>query len=76
MRTDREIIRFLRQMYKLSQKTVADNLIGENGKPVSRNYINMIENGTGNVALSSERAKEIIDLIYKLGEEKKKKIKE
>lgn len=73
MMTYRERIRFLRQKYNLSQDALARNVIGENGKPVTRNYINMIENNTGNVALSEERAIEIINTIYKIGE---KKIKE
>lgn len=73
MMTYRERIRFLRQKYNLSQDAVSRNVIGENGKPVTRNYINMIENNSGNVALSEERAIEIINIIYKIGE---KKIKE
>ena len=73
MMTYRERIRFLRQKYNLSQDALARNVIGENGKSVTRNYINMIENNTGNVALSEERAIEIINTIYKIGE---KKIKE
>ena len=70
MMTYRERIRFLRQKYNLSQDAVSRNVIGENGKPVTRNYINMIENNSGNVALSEERAIEIINIIYKIGERK------
>lgn len=70
--TNRELIRFLRTNYHITQSELAKNIIGENGKPVSRNYINMIENGTGNVQLSNARAEEIINVIYKVGEEKKK----
>lgn len=70
MMTYRERIRFLRQKYNLSQDAVARNVIGENGKPVTRNYINMIENNTGNVAITEERAIEIINVIYKIGERK------
>ena len=44
MMTYRERIRFLRQKYNLSQDALARNVIGENGKAVTRNYINMIEN--------------------------------
>lgn len=73
MMTDRELIRFLRTNYGLSQDALARNVIGENGKSVTRNYINMIENNTGNVYLSEEQAKKIINTIYKIGE---KKIKE
>ena len=73
MMTYRERIRFLRQKYNLSQDALARNVIGENGKSVTRNYINMIENNTGNVAITEERAIEIINVIYKIGE---KKIKE
>ena len=70
MMTYRERIRFLRQKYNLSQDALARNVMGENGKSVTRNYINMIENNTGNVALSEERAIEIINTIYKIGEKK------
>lgn len=72
MMTDRELIRFLRTNYGLSQDALARNVIGENGKPVTRNYINMIENNTGNVYLGSEQAKKIINTIYKIGEKKKR----
>ena len=72
MMTYRERIRFLRQKYNLSQDALARNVIGENGKPVTRNYINMIENNTGNVAITEERAIEIINTIYKIGEKKVK----
>ncbi|WP_058230306.1 hypothetical protein [Clostridium butyricum] len=72
MRTNRELIRFLRNRYDISQDALARNVIGENGKPVTRNYINMIENNTGNVSLSESRAKEIINIIYKIGEKKKR----
>ena len=66
MMTYRERIRFLRQKYNLSQDALARNVIGENGKSVTRNYINMIENNTGNVAITEERAIEIINVIYKI----------
>ena len=72
MMTYRERIRFLRQKYNLSQDALARNVIGENGKAVTRNYINMIENNTGNVAITEERAIEIINVIYKIGEKKVK----
>lgn len=72
MMTYRERIRFLRQKYNLSQDALARNVIGENGKSVTRNYINMIENNTGNVAITEERAIEIINVIYKIGEKKVK----
>lgn len=72
MMTYRERIRFLRQKYNLSQDALARNVIGENGKPVTRNYINMIENNTGNVAITEERAIEIINVIYKIGEKKRR----
>ena len=72
MMTYRERIRFLRQKYNLSQDALARNVVGENGKPVTRNYINMIENNTGNVAITEERAIEIINVIYKIGEKKVK----
>ena len=75
MMTDRELIRFLRTNYGLSQDALARNVIGENGKPVTRNYINMIENNTGNVYLGSEQAKKIIDIIL-IMEENKRKIKQ
>lgn len=64
--TLREVIRMNRTNYGLSQKEVGE-AVG-----ASRNYINMVENNTGNVGLSMEKAKEIIDAIYKIGEEKKK----
>lgn len=64
--TLREVIRMTRIRYKLSQKEVGEALGS------TRNYINMVENNTGNVGLSMEKAKEIIDAIYKIGEEKKK----
>lgn len=70
--TLRERIRFLRTNYELSQDAVARNVIGENGKPVTRNYINMIENCTGNVASGDEKLIEIINIIYKIGEKKKR----
>ena len=72
MMTYRERIRFLRQKYNLSQDALARNVIGENGKSVTRNYINMIENNTGNVAITEERAIEIINTIYKIGEKKRR----
>ena len=72
MMTYRERIRFLRQKYNLSQDALARNVIGENGKPVTRNYINMIENNTGNVAITEARAIEIINVIYKIGEKKRR----
>ena len=70
--TLRERIRFLRTNYELSQDAVARNVIGENGKPVTRNYINMLENCTGNVATSELKLIEIINIIYKIGEKKKR----
>ena len=70
--TLRERIRFLRTDYELSQDAVARNVIGENGKPVSRNYINMIENVNGNVATTDETLIKIINIIYKIGEKKKR----
>ena len=70
--TLRERVRFLRTNYELSQDAVARNVIGENGKPVTRNYINMIENVTGNVATSDAKLIEIINIIYKIGEKKKR----
>ena len=73
MMTYRERIRFLRQKYNLSQDALARNVIGENGKAVTRNYINMIENNTGNVAITEERAIEIINVIYKIGVKKIKR---
>ena len=72
MMTYRERIRFLRQKYNLSQDALARNVIGENGKAVTRNYINMIENNTGNVAITEARAIEIINTIYKIGEKKRR----
>ena len=70
--TLRERIRFLRTDYELSQDAVARNVIGENGKPVSRNYINMIENVTSNEATTDETLIKIINIIYKIGEKKKR----
>ncbi|MBW6410964.1 helix-turn-helix domain-containing protein [Clostridium weizhouense] len=64
--TLRERIAYTRTIYKLSQTNVADAL------GVSRNYISMIENNNGNVGATTERLEEILNIIYKLGEEKKK----
>ncbi|AOR23891.1 helix-turn-helix domain-containing protein [Clostridium taeniosporum] len=64
--TLRERIAYTRTIYKLSQTNVADAL------GVSRNYISMIENNNGNVGATQERLEEILNIIYKLGEEKKK----
>ena len=64
--TYREIIRNLRIKYKISQNELGKAL------KVTRNYINMVENNTGNTSLSVEQAERIINMIYKMGEEKKK----
>lgn len=64
--TLRERIRFTRTLYGLTQTNLGDAL------GVSRNYICMVENNSGNVQLSLERATEILNMIYKIGEEKKK----
>lgn len=66
--TLREVIRMTRIRYNLSQKEVGEALDS------TRNYINMVENYTGNVGLSEEKAKEIIDVIYKIGEEKRRRL--
>ncbi len=66
--TLREVIRMTRIRYNLSQKEVGEALDS------TRNYINMVENHTGNVGLSEEKAKEIIDVIYKIGEEKRRRL--
>ena len=70
--TLRERLQFTRTNYELSQDAVAHFVAGANGKTVTRNYINMIEHNTGNVAITDKRLIEILNIIYKIGEIKKK----
>lgn len=70
--TLRERLQFTRTNYELSQDAVAHFVIGESGKPVTRNYINMIEHNTGNVAITDKKLIEILNIIYMVGEIKKK----
>lgn len=70
--TLRERLRFTRTNYGLSQDSLAHFIIGESGKPVTRNYINCIENNTGNVVITDKRLIEILNIIYKVGELKKR----
>lgn len=61
-----ERIRFTRAIYSLTQQEVADAL----GKGVSRNYISQIENEK--LQFSEDRYKEIMNAIYKVGEQKRR----
>jgi transcriptional regulator with XRE-family HTH domain len=70
--TLRERLQFTRTNYELSQDAVAHFVLGATGKPVTRNYINMIEHNTGNVAITDKKLIEILNIIYKIGEIKKK----
>lgn len=59
-----ERLRYLRLIYNLSQTEVAKEL------GVTRNYLSQVENEK--LAMSEEKFNEIVDIIYKIGETKRK----
>ena len=62
--TIRERIRYTRTIYQLTQLEVA------NGFGISKQYITMIEKDKKEA--TNERLEEILNMVYKLGEAKKK----
>lgn len=62
--TIRERIRYTRTIYQLTQQEVAD------GFGIAKQYITQIE--TGKKIATYERLEEILNMVYKLGEAKKK----
>lgn len=62
----RERLRYIRTLYGLSQKDVADAM----GK--SKQYITAIENGSCNTTATQETLERILNVIYKIGEAKKR----
>ena len=50
-------LREYRLRYGVSQSAIARKMIGENGKPVSRQFINQLELGTGGTWDASEETK-------------------
>lgn len=62
--TVRERIRYTRTIYQLTQQDVAD------GFGISKQYITQIE--TGKKIATDERLEEVLSMVYKLGEAKKK----
>lgn len=59
-----ERLRYLRLIYNLSQTDIAKEL------GVTRNYLSQIENEK--LAMSGDKFNEIVDCIYKIGEQKRK----
>lgn len=59
-----ERLRYLRLIYNLSQTHIAKEL------GVTRNYLSQIENEK--LVMSEEKFNEIVDIIYKIGEQKRK----
>ena len=59
-----ERLRYLRLIYNLSQTDIAKEL------GVTRNYLSQIENEK--LVMSKEKFNEIVDIIYKIGEQKRK----
>lgn len=59
-----ERLRYLRLIYNLTQSDIAKEL------GVTRNYLSQIENEK--LVMSKEKFNEIVDIIYKIGETKRK----
>ena len=59
-----ERLKYLRIIYNLSQKDIAQEL------GITRNYLSQLENEK--LVMSDEKFNEIVDCIYKIGEEKRK----
>lgn len=59
-----ERLRYLRLIYNLTQSDIAKEL------GVTRNYLSQIENEK--LVMSKEKFNEIVDIIYKIGEQKRK----
>ena len=51
-------LREYRLRYGVSQSAIARKMIGENGKPVSRQFINQLELGTGGTWDAGEETKQ------------------
>lgn len=59
-----ERLRYLRLIYNLTQQDIANNL------KTTRNYISQLENEK--LTMSNDKFSEIVDIIYKIGEQKRK----
>ena len=59
-----ERLKYLRIIYNLSQKDIAQEL------GITRNYLSQLENEK--LVMSDEKFNEIVDCIYRIGEEKRK----
>ncbi|WP_317412197.1 helix-turn-helix transcriptional regulator [Clostridium baratii] len=59
-----ERLRYLRLIYNLSQAEIGKEM------GTTRNYISQLENEK--LAMSEDKFKEIVDTIYKIGEQKRK----
>lgn len=59
-----ERLKYLRIIYNLSQKDIAQEL------GITRNYLSQLENEK--LVMSDEKFGEIVDCIYRIGEEKRK----
>ena len=59
-----ERLKYLRIIYNLSQQTIAKEL------GVTRNYLSQLENEK--LVMSEDKFSEIVDCIYRIGEEKRK----
>ncbi|EHK2345804.1 helix-turn-helix transcriptional regulator [Clostridium perfringens] len=59
-----ERLRYLRLIYNLTQNDIAKEL------GATRNYISQLENEK--LTMSEDKFKEIVDCIYKIGEQKRK----
>ncbi|EOU1144043.1 XRE family transcriptional regulator [Clostridium perfringens] len=59
-----ERLKYLRIIYNLSQKDIAQEL------GITRNYLSQLENEK--LVMSEEKFNEIVDCIYRIGEEKRK----
>ncbi|EOU1776609.1 helix-turn-helix domain-containing protein [Clostridium perfringens] len=59
-----ERLKYLRIIYNLSQKDIAQEL------GITRNYLSQLENEK--LVMSDEKFCEIVDCIYRIGEEKRK----
>lgn len=59
-----ERLKYLRIIYNLSQKDIAQEL------GITRNYLSQLENEK--LVMSEDKFNEIVDIIYKIGEQKRK----
>ncbi|MDK0617130.1 helix-turn-helix transcriptional regulator [Clostridium perfringens] len=59
-----ERLRYLRLIYNLTQQDIANEM------KTTRNYISQLENEK--LTMSNDKFSEIVDCIYKIGEQKRK----